>query len=380
MQSIPVVILNEGGAEVLVEGVLRGIEHAVIDARDLPFPTWREIRDILVDLAPRHLFESIELRGWRRLRYLVGRIKRLRLLWRMQQLNPDVVLTFVDNDYDFQWLSRRCAAKFIAVQNGVRAPYDMSKWLPDFPHPAAHISMPELVCFGAYEQDLYSRFGHAIDRYHRLGSIRAALYAAQRPVRREWAYELCVISQRFEGFEAPPELIRELPETLEALYSATARYVGERRLKACIALRSGSDDEEAYFRRLFGDGVEVIRNDRRTYSTYAAVDRSNVAIALDSTVAWEMFGLGCKVLFCNFGPDANYNFPVGGVWALSQPAGFAEFAERLDMLRAMAADEYLESSREAREYVMHVDSECSAHAALRAIIESQLRKPRGAHA
>ena len=315
-----------------------------------------------------------------RLRYLVGRIRRLRLLWQVQQLKPDVVLTFVDNDYDFQWLSRCCSAKFIAVQNGVRAPYDVSKWLPDFPHPAARISMPELVCFGAYEQDLYSRFGHAIDRYHRLGSIRAALYSAQRPARRERDYELCVISQRFEGFEAPPDLIKELPETLEALYSATARYVEERGIRCSVALRSGSDEEEYYFRRMFGNGVALIRNDRRTYSTYAAVDRSNVAVALDSTVAWEMFGLGCKVLFCNFGPDANYDFPVDGVWALRQPAGFAEFAERLDVLRTMVVEEYLEASLDAREYVMHVDPVCPAHTALRAIIESQLRKPRGAHA
>ncbi len=104
-----------------------------------------------------------------------------------------------------------------------------------------------------------------------------------------------------------------------------------------------------------------------------------MAVALDSTVAWEMFGFGCKVLFCNFGSDSNYDFPVDGVWSLRQPVGFAEFAERLDLIRAMSTDGYWELSSEAREYVMHVDPAAPAHLALRAIIECQLRKQRGAH-
>lgn len=376
MQHVPVVILNVGGAEVLTRCLLGGIEHVVIDARSLPRLSLRESRDLALRLIPRHMFAPTGLKGVARLRYLGGRFRRLRLLWRLRQIQPSVILTFVDNDYDFQWLSRRCPGRFIAVQNGVRAPYDVSAWLPPAPHPAAHISMPELVCFGAHEKDLYSRFGHAVDQYHCWGSVRAADYASRRAKTDAFQYELCIVSQRFAGFASPPKLLRELPRVLNALYEAAARYVREKNISACVAMRTNDDEERRYFMRIFEGRVDIIENDQAAYSTYAAIDRSNVSLAMDSTVAWEMFGLGAKILLCNLGADPNYDFPVPGIWALRQP-DFAALSSRLDRLREMPQSEYLQASTLARDYVMHVDPQRPAHVILRESILSSIESAGG---
>ena len=371
MQHVPVVILNVGGAEVLTRCVLQEIEHVVIDTRSLPRLSLREARDLALTLIPRHMFAPTGLNGIAGLRYLAGRFRRLRLLWRLLQIQPKVIMTFIDNDYDFQWLSRHCPGRFIAVQNGVRAPYDVSAWLPPAPHPAAHISMPELVCFGIYEKELYSRFGHVVDQYQCWGSIRAADYSCRRANVGAIEYELCIISQRFAGFDSPPDLIRDLPVTLHALYEAVARYVRDRNIPACVAMRTNSDEERRYFTRIFEGRVDIIENDQAAYSTYAAVDRSNVSLAMDSTAAWEMFGLGAKILLCNLGADPNYDFPVPGIWALGQP-DLAEFSNRLDRLREMPRSEYLQAAAVARDYVMHIDPQRPAHVVLRASILSSI--------
>ena len=305
------------------------------------------------------------------IRFKLGLLRRVYVLSCLEHIAPRLVITFIDNDYLFQWASRRLRhIPFFAVQNGTRLPYDVSTWLPTPPHPAHHISMPHFFCFGEHERDLYSRFGHKIDHYHPVGSVRASYYRsriAKMTAMRN--YDLCLISQWSRAIAGADTKLPEIALSLSILDEFLVRYASEHDVRLCVALRSSDTYEAEHFRHLFGDRAILIKNDRERMSTYAAIDASEVALAMDSTAGWEAFGWGHKILFCNFSGHDNYDFPCPGSWAINEPS-YELFKSRLQALCAMEYAAFRDLSRKAAYYVMNHDDIKPAFETIR----SEIRK------
>lgn len=351
-----VVVFSQHGSDVISRMLLWDIPHQILDtAPPRIFLSARLLVRLMVRAISIH--EPNPFAGSKRLRFRLGLLLRIYLLACLDVMKPRLVITFVDNDYAFQWASRRLpGTAFFAVQNGTRLPYDVSSWLPPAPHPAHHMSMPHFFCFGEHVRDLYTRFGHDIDHYHPVGSVRSSFYRSRlsAPTGQQ-VYDLCLISQWTADLDRPDGPLPEIRRSLGILHNYVRRFASERELRLCIALRSSDSRESRFFAEFFGPSAIIIPNDRVRMSTYAAIESSGTALTMDSTVGWEAFGWGHKVLFCNCSDHENYNFPSAGPWSIEH-CDYEQFKMKLDELRHMDNAAYYAQSRPAAKYVMnHTD-------------------------
>ncbi len=356
-----VVIFDHTGSEIIERMVLGGIDHKVLYARYELFYITPHILFLMlmnirhIQLIPRKGM-SFERNLIKCLRNLMGGLYRIYLLSCIQYIGPKVIVTYIDNSYAFQFISRRYKeGYFLAVQNAVRCAGDVRDWLPPYPEPASVFSMPVLCCFGNYERDLYKKYGHQVDEFYPLGSLKGGYYKsqiAQECQKKE--FDLCLISQWHNNRILAQELPPEIGIGLKNLDAYLKRYLKEKKLTFCIALRSSEPEEGEYFISQYGSHAHLVKSDKKNMASYRAVDKSSVAVALDSTLAREAFGWGAKVLFCNLSGDDIYTFPCPGFWSVSE-LGYELFKNRLDHIISLSEEEYRSQTRESAAYVMNND-------------------------
>jgi surface carbohydrate biosynthesis protein len=354
-------VFDRQGADDLAAMSLVAMDHAVLATRREEVylsgrVLWRWLRNL------RYL-EAAKGRG---ARGLAGRLYRVYLLSCVECIAPDVVVTFIDNSYPFQWVSLHYGhASFIAVQNGLRYRKSVGEWLP-FGGP---ISLPTFLCFGQHEVDLFTSTGHQVGRFVPAGSMRGGYYRSEivpQPLPKR--HDICVVSEWEHHLMSEGTAFPEVQRGLNGMNALLRRYVSERpELKVCVGLRSADPDEAGYYERLFEGRAEVVPSDMAAWSTYRAMDESEVAISFASTATTEAFGWGSKMLACNLSGDPDYDFPVPGPWSFTE-GGYEAFAAQLDSVIAMGEVEWRERSVEAARYVMNYDPARPPHVVLRELV------------
>ena len=373
----PVVVFDREGADVIERMVLSGTPHAVFDARGevyylSPSVLGRaaiSIGTVVRALRPGELPPG--LRGFREV------IWRAYLLACLDFMRPVVVITFIDNSVAFQWASRNVrGVTFIAVQNGSRLRPSVHDWLPKRPRAGSVISMPHFFCFSQYEPELYAQFGHDVDNFHVVGSIRADYYRSAIAPRRvsRGAYDLCIVSEWEASLFRPGTPFPKVGAGLSQLYRDISRFIGDNRLAVAVALRSQDPAEAAFFKQLLGVGAELIPSNMAEMSTYAAMDDSRVIVALNSTAAREAFGWGRAVLFCNFTGDDGYRPPRADPLWLVEGTDYAVFADALSRLLDMPSNEFAERTRSVAPYMMGHDPQQPAHEAVAAYVRASIAR------
>jgi hypothetical protein len=362
LRSSDVLVFDATGSDVLALTALAGIGHSVLPSR-------AERIHVSPGIVVRAIANAVRWGGrdLLRPRRLASVLYRSWLLACVQRARPRAVVTFVDNSFPFQWVSRRYPrARFFAVQNGARYRHDVSTWLPPRPLPGSDISMPDLLCWGTFEPELYARYGHHVDRFHPVGSLRGARYREMNPAPpAEAAFDVCLVSQWTDA--SGSRIFPEIDRGARRITEYVGRYVTEHPLRLCVALRSSDPDEAGFFRSQLGNAAELVAYDPAAMSTYGAMDRSEVVVTFCSSAATEAFGWGSKVLCVNLSGDDNYDFPRLGPWALPEST-YEEFGRALDALRGAPLDPYLRESAEARAYTMAYDMACPPDRYLRRLV------------
>lgn len=297
----------------------------------------------------------------------------LYLLSCVEYIHPRIAITFIDNSAAFQVVSRLYKkAQFYAIQNGIKCVHDVTDSLPPPPHPGSVISLPHLICFGRHDIDLHKQYGHKIDEYHTLGSLIGGYFkSVVSPGRGGSSYDICLVSQ-WRRLIMSGEIFPEMKRAYEKMNEFVLKYIDERSRSLCIATcRADEREQQAeqeYYRKYFGDKAEIIKFDRLGFSTYHAMDGSRVTISVDSCAAWEAFGWGKKVLFCNFSSDRALDFPLAGPWAINED-NYKEFRQKLDELLEIEEEEYLKTAKPAMKYVMNYDPANPTHKQVRKILQ-----------
>jgi hypothetical protein len=377
---VDVAVLDVGHGDILERLVLEGLRHAVLPIR-------REMLWVSPGVLGRFLLNLRRVRFGRAGGRLLPQLYRIYLLSILERMAPKAVLTFSDDAYPCQWLCRQYrGGECFAIQNGTRSAAWLRDWLPTPPLPGSLISMPNLICFGQAEIDLYARFGHRVDRFFPAGSLKGGYYrTVVQPEPLAKRFDVCFVSE-FDVHEAEgaPIIVpgwrdcaspADWPAILDRarrLDGYVARYGEERGARVAIALRSTRAAEKRYFETVFGPGATVIDYESGL-STYRAMDESEVTVALLSTAAIEAFGWGAKALFCNLSGHEGLSFPADGFFSLGECA-YEEFRDRLDMIRSMDEPSYLKDTREVRRYVMAYDFEMPVHRLARGLVVEAIRK------
>lgn len=275
---------------------------------------------------------------------------------------PSVVLTFIDNSFILGTLSNFYKASYFSIQNGVRSGLTgkESKLIPVF------------YCFGQNEIDLYTKYKINVGKFIPVGSLKAGYYKKQLALPQEQIkYDLCLVST-FRSIvlnETDENSLYKDYRCGEILFHQfVRRYVNKRNLKCVITMAHTPFDEdveqeELYFRELFVDQT-ILVNNLLEFTTYFAMDQSNLVITTYSTAALECFGWGKKTFFCNLSGDENYSFFPPNFFTMSGKS-YEEFEGKMDALRSMSHDEYLSRTAKDRQYSMAYDPERPAHEVIR---------------
>jgi hypothetical protein len=296
----------------------------------------------------------------------------------LRQLQPAIVVTFIDNSDLFYALARanHRRMRFLAIQNGAR--YDVVEMSPGA---ASRIFIPEFACFGEYEEDLYSGKGAQVGRFIPIGSLREAYF------RRYWRqaapaaadpydHDLCVIAEAAPGWD------RIYPGSEDAMGNVAkyaVRLAREKGLRLVIAGKRDvmpaqdrahihqRDTELDWYRKYIGEEVAITPRVRDQFTTYGLTVRSRLSLALMSTMLRETASRGGRVLFCNFSGDRRWDFCVDGIWSLKEDS-YEAFAERVMALLDLSDEAWREKSAKMARYVMNNDDLNPTHVALEKII------------
>ncbi len=368
-----IIVFDCVGSDIIIPAVLEGIDYIILHTRlekvYFSAPILLRLGKNILRLEWRNVIAA--KRGM--IKQLVRQVYRIYLLSCVEYIDPDVVITFIDNSIDFQWISRVYKkAEFFAVQNGVRDRISARKWLSPPPLAGSTFSLPHFFCFGECERDLYRELHHEVDYFYPVGALRGVYYKTQFAKKENnIIYDLCLVSE-LDYSTVQGGLLKKLEKGFALLNDYLLRFMSETGFSLCIASRSRDTWERDYYKASYGEKAQLIPFDRGKMSTYFAMDESAVVVAIYSTVAREAFGWGKKVLFCNFTGDEDYSLSQDGLWSLSEP-DYETFKDRLNCIYNMDTKKYIETTREYAKYLMNYDFKNPAHQVIRNMILKELQ-------
>lgn len=203
-----------------------------------------------------------------------------------------------------------------------------------------------------------------------IGSLRDSMYRSVSYRGEAKKGRLCLISQ-FKGLDGhgltkPTERQRNIDLLIEHL----GRYVASRNLELVVALYSDRPgplaQEIAWYRDKFGSSC-TFNDPSVDYATYKTTDDCEMSFGIHTSVLWEVFGRGRKMLACNYTGDQVFQFPVDGPWFLKH-GSYEDFEQRVDQLRAMSEEEYTSLVGEKAHYLISYSSDLPTHEAIASVI------------
>jgi hypothetical protein len=256
----------------------------------------------------------------------------------------------------------------------------------------------KLLCWGDWVSENYPKFGRTEDEFVSVGALVDGLYRRERPLKIDKNVEICFISTiKEESWWGA--VIGERRAGYEALVMYLKNFSERTGMVPHIALtidrdQNSEQDETSLERQWFIErlGENLIFSNpklffgltaptigqtreplhvKERYSTYYLCDTSRVTLGMTSSVLWESFGRGNRVLAVNLTDNPIYDFPIPGIWSMRQPT-YSEFENRLQELLHMPDEQWERDSREARNHLMTYSPDCPPHAAINREIKRAL--------
>lgn len=258
----------------------------------------------------------------------------------------------------------------------------------------------KLLCWGDWVSENFPKFGRTEGEFVSVGALVDGLYRKERPAAIEKDVEICVISTIKDDTWWGSE-IGERRSGYESLVEYLRLFAQARRISPHVALTIRRDqnteldevtiERNWFLERLGGEinftepklifgsphpQIGELRQPKHIferYSTYYLCDRSEVTLGMTSSVLWESFGRGNKVLAVNLTDNAIFDFPIPGIWSMRQPT-YNEFENRLQELLQMSDAQWEQVAQEARNHLMTYNPDCPPHVAINQEIKKALAR------
>jgi surface carbohydrate biosynthesis protein len=291
-------------------------------------------------------------------------------------LKPKVVITFIDNNYLIGKIHNFFHGKLlISFQNGIRGGR-YGGW-------NQKINFSILYGFGDYERDYILQRDINFLEYNPIGSLKYGIYCDKfRHQKKNDKYDVVLISQYTSSELLMGELSRK---HMKKLYKCIASICSNNNLSFAVALRyetkNNQINSEIDFFQSVGctEAIKLIPNNYNTFDSYNAVSSARVAISHSSTLAFECFGGGTKMMFSalmqndylckELGMHGSFEQMPKEVLLYSFKSGHID--DKLMKLLGMKHEEYMEVTHSARSYYMKF-SEVYPHKVVMRKIEDYL--------
>jgi len=122
---------------------------------------------------------------------------------------------------------------------------------------------------------------------------------------------------------------------------------------------SDYNNERTFYLNL-SKNSNLIENDRGNFSSYKLAFSSSVIVAMDSTLAFEMYGSGKRVLFCDFAKNQKHMNRIGVKFLFSklpkelvlESFDIDEMQSKIDALISMSETSYRRLTKISRNYYL----------------------------
>ncbi len=281
----------------------------------------------------------------------------------VQSLKPKVVITFIDNISIMGELSELFPRRLVvSVQNGVRFEGDWRK----------NYKLPVYFGFGEYEHELIKEIGVNVGEYKSVGSLKMGVFLSSylghinKSISNK---KICFISQyrhNMLGSEDQPWYGKFFGYSKD-LFVDIVKWSKANNYKLSVAMVSEQsdanfDNEMKYFKDSVDcSDVHFSPNIREELSSYKVCIDAELLVTMDSTLSFEMFGHGKKVLFCGAMNDSFSNIR-GSVGLFEKMPDFVILKEsesgkkslsgKLLNLLTMNNEEYYVATKSARSFYM----------------------------
>lgn len=229
--------------------------------------------------------------------------------------------------------------------------------------------------FGDYDISAYESMGHKKENLIPVGGLIGGYYKtviSNNDVSTK--YDFCIVSQVVDmwfedGIDKMPgrENGKKLFDTLMDYFVRYLKDNKDNNYKIAVALRpqdkslTQGEYEENYFREyLKGFDYDIIQNKPMEFSTYKAMDESEVIINHYSTSCFEALSWDKKLLFCQFYDYPKFPLPVDLPWKVVEP-NYDIFKEQLDTLININQKDYSESISSNKQKYCNMDIDNPPH-------------------
>jgi len=370
--SSDIVIFEKTGSRRIQNLILPEMPVFVFDSRlDDIFLGFRVVGRFLLNLS-HFKIKSIK-NSSTRLRGIVGQMWNIYILSVIKVINPRVIITLIDNHPAFHWLCEHYdSAELMAIQNGTRTRGQLHSNKSSY-------TLQHYFCFGNYEKDLFSEFGYKVKNYHPVGSLLSGYYINSKLLIQNPIYDICVISA-WRGDIGNTDDVKESMKAMKILDEMLSRYIQETNIKVSIIMRSEPEsndrnipiygNEKEYFQNIYPDSVVLIDPDFQNRNIYSEMLKGDLIISMGSTTPREAFGMGKKILYCDFTKSDLYNDYHEMV--LYKDQNYESFKKKLDELLEIPIDHYRKNTKEYASYLMNNNLKCPPHLIIRKTIDNYL--------
>jgi len=289
----------------------------------------------------------------------------------IDETKPRVIITFIDNNRLLGDLNEIFPNKLvISVQNGFRTDSDydcVGQWDNDY-------KFPHYFGFGVSAHELMISKDVQIKKYHLAGSLKMGLFLSKYrkkvdQLRKE--INICFVSQqkyRPNSQLFHSSILYQYEKMVNDIYLNLTLWSEKNKSKVTVAMvhskgTEGYNHELSYYQGIIDSkNVTFQENTKNDLTSYQVGFNSRIVVTIVSTLGFELFGCGVKVLFCgvansnltkNFGLDNSFRKMPECV--LLNDLTQESFNAKMDALLRMDNEEYLSLTQEARSYYMRCE-------------------------
>lgn len=288
------------------------------------------------------------------------------LLSLIDEINPKIILTFIDNSYKFSIFSKikKNKYKFVAIQNGARYEHKIVNLLKKkkINIELEKFCIPYFFCFGKNEIDDYKKNNQNISEFNIVGSLRLSNFLINQKNFEKTIVkknnDILLISDVYCWDKILDKLNLPIEKGLISLIKLTIKFAKKNKLKIKIAARNTSDnfekEREFYKKNLDKNEYEYLlkniffRSDN--YKTYKIMQKSKVVIGTMSTMLRENLSLKGKTFACNFTNTNIFDFPIKGL-CFSSNSNYLNFEKKLLKIYKISFKKYHKQFSKKIDYV-----------------------------
>jgi surface carbohydrate biosynthesis protein len=222
------------------------------------------------------------------------------------ELKPKVVMTFIDNNRFMGKLQTIFPdILVVSVQNGSRD--GDSDPCFEVQH-KEYLSFPHYFGFGDYEFDIMKNRNCSVEKYYPIGSLKLGIFLSNfynKKMQRYNKKSICFVSQYVYSISKSLDLINvKLMKSLREMCKLLSDFSKDNNISVDIAMRHELDSESyqselEFLKKFFdGDNIAFHANERENMASYQIGLDSDLIVAFHSTLLFELFGMGKKVLLC----------------------------------------------------------------------------------